>query len=214
MKLYGVEERPTNVVRYWIKKYFKGRCLDVGCGKGRHLKLMPEGSIGIDIFPVKLDRYDFLACDVNYGLPFKDESFDCILASHIIEHVESPYGLLREFWRILKKGGWLIVAIPNPQCLFFDYYELYEPWNEHIYSWDIKSMKRFLMNSGFEVVEIYCNFPFNEKVGRIFQLFKNFMFDLWFVSRKVEIGSFKLRSKRNIVFGKIFVKCKGAMSGD
>lgn len=138
MKLYGIEEKPAKIVSKWLHKYFKGKCLDLGCGRGRHLKLMPKGSVGLDILPQKVDGYDIVRFDLNYlsptiKLPFKDKSFDCVLASHVLEHVENPYRLLREINRILIDEGIVIISVPNPNCLFFDYYELNEPWIEHIY---------------------------------------------------------------------------------
>lgn len=46
-------------------------------------------------------------------MPFKDESFDIILCSDVIEHVERPENLVREISRMLKKGGILYVTCPN-----------------------------------------------------------------------------------------------------
>ncbi|MFB0560520.1 MAG: class I SAM-dependent methyltransferase [Candidatus Lokiarchaeia archaeon] len=46
-------------------------------------------------------------------MPFKDESFDVILCSDVIEHVERPENLVREISRMLKKGGILYVTCPN-----------------------------------------------------------------------------------------------------
>ncbi|MFA6244588.1 MAG: class I SAM-dependent methyltransferase [Candidatus Hydrogenedentales bacterium] len=47
-------------------------------------------------------------------LPFADDSFDVAFASHIIEHLDDPRGLLRELNRILKPGGTLRLACPTP----------------------------------------------------------------------------------------------------
>lgn len=104
----GIEERPMNIVYFFFREYFHGTVLDVGCGHGRHLRLMPKGSIGIDLCPNKKlkTEYELLIHDLNTGLPFKSESFDVIFASHVLEHLESPYKMLREFYRCLKWGGY------------------------------------------------------------------------------------------------------------
>ncbi len=47
-------------------------------------------------------------------LPFADDSFDVAFASHIIEHLDDPRGLLREMDRILKPGGILRLVCPTP----------------------------------------------------------------------------------------------------
>jgi SAM-dependent methyltransferase len=46
-------------------------------------------------------------------LPYEDSSFDGILHSEGIEHIDNQIAVLREFHRILKPGGILIVTTPN-----------------------------------------------------------------------------------------------------
>ncbi|MDI6885022.1 MAG: class I SAM-dependent methyltransferase, partial [archaeon] len=120
-RLAGLEERPMNIVYFVLREYLHEKVLDVGCGQGRHLRLMPKGSIGIDLYPNKElnTEYGLLIHDLNNGLPFKNESFNAIFASHVLEHLESPYKMLKEFYRCLKLGGTLIVGIPNPDCIYF-----------------------------------------------------------------------------------------------
>jgi SAM-dependent methyltransferase len=45
-------------------------------------------------------------------VPFADESFDVIYASHVLEHVEDDTGAMREFRRVLRPGGWAILQVP------------------------------------------------------------------------------------------------------
>jgi len=106
-RLAGTEERPMNIVYYILREHIHGKVLDVGCGQGRHLMLMPEGSIGIDLHPNKelVGDYELLIHDLDNGLPFKDNSFDVIFGSHVLEHLETPYKTLKDFYRYLKRGG-------------------------------------------------------------------------------------------------------------
>jgi len=48
-----------------------------------------------------------------HKLPFDDGSFDVVFAGEIIEHYEDPETLLREWSRVLKNGGSLIITTPN-----------------------------------------------------------------------------------------------------
>jgi len=45
-------------------------------------------------------------------LPFADESYDFVCASHVLEHIEDDRLALREVWRILKPGGIAILPVP------------------------------------------------------------------------------------------------------
>ena len=67
---------------------------------------------------VNLDYLDGQGVDVVHDLekfpyPFKDNTFDKVLASHIIEHLSNPDGLVRELWRISKNGARIKIQTPH-----------------------------------------------------------------------------------------------------
>lgn len=47
------------------------------------------------------------------ALPFPDESFDALLCSHVLEHVEDDRRAMGELHRVLRPGGWGIVMVPQ-----------------------------------------------------------------------------------------------------
>ncbi len=51
--------------------------------------------------------------DLNQSLPYPDKTFDYLVCLDGIEHTESPSNAIREFQRILKKGGKLFLSTPN-----------------------------------------------------------------------------------------------------
>lgn len=51
--------------------------------------------------------------DANLPLPFKTESFSVISAIDVIEHLINPHLLVQEVYRLLKPGGYIILATPN-----------------------------------------------------------------------------------------------------
>jgi len=217
------KERPANIIYFILKDYFNGTCLDVGCNVGRHLKLMPLKSVGVDIIAPPPDLktdYRVLVYDLNnIPWPFKDESFDVVFCSHVIEHLRSPYDVLKEFHRILKRGGKLILGIPNPNCVYFDFYPLSKDrsWSDHIYSWTQKQAIRFITNCGFSVEKMYCNFPFlGKRWGEIWNalpITKTISPDMWFVCTKCDDRVYLKPSKRDL-FEKLLIKLglSGAMS--
>jgi SAM-dependent methyltransferase len=80
--------------------------LDVGCGINKR-----PGSIGIDRNPAS--RADVL-CDLNRTpYPFRDNSFDRVLAIHVIEHVEDVIRTMEEFHRLARPGGTVRIETPH-----------------------------------------------------------------------------------------------------
>jgi len=100
------------------------RVLDLGCGTGYgsdELASLAHSVIAVDIAPGALlqarSRYerrnlDFSAAD-GAQLPFRDGSFDLVVAFEVIEHLKDWQGLLFEARRVLAPGGQLIVSTPN-----------------------------------------------------------------------------------------------------
>jgi SAM-dependent methyltransferase len=46
------------------------------------------------------------------NLSFKDESFDVVIANHVLEHIPEDFKAMQEFYRVLKKGGFAILQVP------------------------------------------------------------------------------------------------------
>ena len=102
----------------------RGRLLDYGAGAGNFTRLV--SSIGIfseivavDILlpPPKLpDNVTWVDCNLNFSLPLPPEHFDCIISTEVIEHLENPRAVVRECFRLLKPGGYLVMTTPNQEC--------------------------------------------------------------------------------------------------
>ncbi len=66
----------------------------------------------IDYVSADLDAPNaMLKMDIT-NILFKNEVFDVILCSHVLEHVEDDKRAIREMFRVLKKGGWAIIQSP------------------------------------------------------------------------------------------------------
>jgi dolichol-phosphate mannosyltransferase len=112
--------------RYWQRMRFKhvtdlianeGPVLDVGCGSSRIINALPSGSVALDPLLRKL-RYarkfsTSLVQGSGFALPFRDESFSCVLCSQVIEHVPKDSPILSELIRVLKRGGRLVLGTPD-----------------------------------------------------------------------------------------------------
>jgi 2-polyprenyl-3-methyl-5-hydroxy-6-metoxy-1,4-benzoquinol methylase len=99
----------------------KGDLLHFGAGAGKLTQLIHElgrfGSItSADIMqqPVSLDKsVRWISEDLNNPLNIADETFDVIVSPEVIEHLENPRAVVREWLRLLRPGGTLIFSTPN-----------------------------------------------------------------------------------------------------
>jgi len=94
--------------------------LDIGCGNGVSTgNMIAKYAVGIDLSQTELSRAkkkfpkcDFLVADAR-KLPFKSNTFDKVIAINMLHHVQDPEKVLKEVYRVLKKGGKLITVDPN-----------------------------------------------------------------------------------------------------
>ena len=90
--------------------------LDIPSGDGRATNIFKaQGAkvIALDIFPRSEKTYTSHYGDMSEKLDVDDNAVDIIICQEGIEHVSDQYSLLKEFNRILKKGGELIITTPN-----------------------------------------------------------------------------------------------------
>jgi SAM-dependent methyltransferase len=106
-----------------FRRYVGGpgrRVLDVGCRAGALTRSYLEGNtvVGVDVDRAALAEAATLGiktvwADAQRPLPFRDESFDVVVAGELLEHLADPQALLGEAWRVLRPGGTLVGSIPN-----------------------------------------------------------------------------------------------------
>lgn len=105
------------------------KLLDVGCGTGKFLEEMNTWNswgelIGLDgsdealKFTKKRKVANVKKADLEKEIPLKDNSIDIITSLDVVEHIENDQHLVREFNRVLKPGGSLIITVPAHQWLW------------------------------------------------------------------------------------------------
>lgn len=104
-------------------------CLDGGCGNGtmtyRLLELGAKEVTGVDLHPIPKEgvfgqfqgRVHFVQASL-LDLPFRDESFDVVASTGVLQHTADPEKALSELIRVLKTGNTLYLGVYGKHGLF------------------------------------------------------------------------------------------------
>lgn len=129
-----------------FRKYVKGKLLDAGAGRLSYRFILMDycdsyNSVDIDTRSGEADTIG----DIQ-KLPLKDESFDSVFCTQVLEHVPEPEKAMGEIFRVLKKGGYAVFTVPHLAYLHNEPHDYYR-FTKH-------GLKHMLGKSGFEVGEI------------------------------------------------------------
>lgn len=148
----------------------KGSLMDVGCGNGDMLgyaKQLGWRTIGLEIDPTAVHAARAQGLNVLNGtyerLSEYRQSFDCIICSHVLEHVHNPQDMLMKLKTALKPGGTLLLSLPNATSVAR--YHFRENWRgleapRHLSIPSVRQLKIDLEAMGFNIKQRQLNaFP-------------------------------------------------------
>jgi len=142
---FNLDQR-THPERLWVmtqlENYVGKVILDLGCG--RH-KTIPE-AIGIDIEPVADIQSDI--SKIN----FPDNMADFVISRHSLEHLIDPIVALKEWHRVLKVGGRLIIVLPDHE--FVDTMSREVSGGKHLHAYTRQSFLNLLETTPFKVIKV------------------------------------------------------------
>jgi len=124
------------------------KVLDVGCGTGMNYKVLKNfgtvynldiDKIAIDVYKKKRIKNVFLGDAQNMKM-FKANQFDVLCAIELIEHLPRDYLFIREAYRVLKKGGFLLLTAPAFKSLWSEDDKL----AHHYRRYNIKQLENLL----------------------------------------------------------------------
>lgn len=108
---------------FGVNRHFS-KVLEIGAGSGQHALSVQHAFDSytitdgndrmLDQAKVRFaedQRYQFQVEDAR-KLSFDDCSFDRVIATHVLEHLVHPHEVLREWTRVVKKGGTLSLVLP------------------------------------------------------------------------------------------------------
>lgn len=151
--------------RHWVEKYTglkKGRILDIGAGTGFFLAEM-KGH-GWEAFGLEPDGDAREVSRQTHGIVLQEmesidqlpaQSFEAITLWHVLEHVHDLDGYVNRFFKLLRPGGILFIAVPNhtshdAQVYGKDWAAYDVP--RHLHHFSPASMKKLFDGKGFEWV--------------------------------------------------------------
>ena len=154
--LLNIKEYYLFRARYAEKNYLKyfnkeDKILEFGCGVGQNIFLRKENSIGIDISDFCIEKCKNRGIRVNKKTKnLKNTSIEGVITVHCLEHVENPDYYIKEFYRILKPNGMLVVILPKilknkPEK------EFVPNIGKHFFSWRFHEFNELLYHNGFKI---------------------------------------------------------------
>lgn len=176
---YSHEDKAKNVIQYIYQKVRnyavsqkvllfesiipKGRILDYGCGTGDVLRALQDKKwkiTGIEpndkarkIANTKTQRNVFKTID-----EIEDQKkYDVISLFHVLEHIHELKKTTKSLLKLLKKSGYLVIAIPNHQSWdALHYKQNWAAWDvpRHLYHFDQTSIEKFAEIFELEITEI------------------------------------------------------------
>jgi len=172
-----------------LEKLPPGALLDVPAGQGALAARLIDAGFDVrccDLYPeiFRLEGVDIQQGNLDVALPFSDRSFDYVTCLEGLEHIENPQQAMREFARVLKPAGHLIVSVPNIlnieerlKWLLYGYTSHFKPIGReqrerlraehdnreeiaaHVNPIGYSELRYVLEKYGFEIVRLYRDKP-------------------------------------------------------
>ena len=152
---------PGHRLDYSIRRYF------VDCFHAEQVPTLRDGSTILDIGGNKINKrgqfdienYDLRVTYANLTtakrpdvqsdaarLPFVNESFDAVVCSELLEHVPDPPSVLKEAFRVLRRGGVILICVPFIYQIHGDPYD-FGRYTDYYWFYHLKEI-------GFNNIEI------------------------------------------------------------
>ena len=139
-----------------------GKILDIGAGTGAFAGIMKEA--GWQVSALEPDPQARAVAEKKYHLQLQETSslfviqtgsLDVVTMWHVLEHVHTLYQYFEQFKKIVKKGGILLIAVPNytseDAAKYGPYWAAYDV-PRHLYHFSPSSMKTLLKLHGMELI--------------------------------------------------------------
>lgn len=170
--VYGTDDRIVRNLDRWVD--FAGlSVLEVGAGTGRDTDTiaghgasavaLDYSEQSLDLMASSLSNGVSVVCGDALALPFRGESFDVVFHQGLLEHFRDPGDLLDENLRVLKKGGILLVDVPQRYHYYTVLKQVLIAAGKWFAGWEtqfsVRQLRNLLERRGLEVIGIYGHNP-------------------------------------------------------
>jgi ubiquinone/menaquinone biosynthesis C-methylase UbiE len=158
----GAKQKVKNIVQISQGKKF-GKVLEVGAGDGSILAELDKINFAQELYALEISESGLATIEARnlsslkeaqlfdgYKLPYADQSFDLIILSHVLEHVEYERLILREIKRVAKMA---IIEVPKDYRFGVDKKIKHFLSYGHINLYTPSSLKFLLQSEGFTVLQ-------------------------------------------------------------
>jgi len=159
----GRRRLATALLEQWTRPNPNGLVLDVGCGTGGNLAFLSQWGrgVGADLSPLALDfarrrRLSPLTQASGLALPFPNNTFSLVTAFDVLYHhwITDDRQAIRECYRVLQPGGWLLLTVPALPGLWSRHDEVYCARQRY----RLEELRQKLMRCGFRLEKLsYAN---------------------------------------------------------
>lgn len=182
----------NNRLHTFIEGFITGKnkkILDIGSGGGWSIQKFSKNGT---LYLIDLAHNNLKSLKQKYvvnptvgdaiKLPFKDNGFDYVIISEVLEHINNPEPAIREALRVTKKNGKIIITTPYNEII--RYYlcihcNQMTPANAHLHSFTINSFEKLIDSNNYSNIKFY---KFGSKiltVTRISYMLRFLPFWLW-----------------------------------
>lgn len=153
---------------HWnLRRQGLGRTLDLGCGIGRNLGVLPAGSVGVDHNAEMVALARSMGFDARTVEEFKNGplalpgAFDGLLLAHVVEHMDRDQALqlIREYLPFVRTGGRVFLVCPQERGYASD--------PTHVWFAEDSDLEDLVRTLGLELERSF-SFPFPRKMGKLF----------------------------------------------
>lgn len=170
-----INERINRIISLFKKNNLRNiKTLEGGCGFASTSKILKKMGVrtycldnsDIVIQKIKNEIKDSYVGDAM-NLPFKSDSFDLVFSEGLIEHFQNPEKIIKEMFRVTKKGGFFVNFVPGKYSLWQVYKILHGKNWKHGYEENythqklIMSTKIALKNAKFKIIDARGIDPFS-----------------------------------------------------